>query len=249
MLIRSIDVGTVNLALCDFRSDDSKIIRWEVLNVPTIRSLFAAMDARPFEGHVVIERQSKKSVKMMAVQHYLEAYYVLKALPVTIFSAKHKLKGTGHENTGKTLYRQRKKASIMLTTTWLHDHPQDPAIHHAFTHTKKKDDYSDAALMALAFARHPVKTEGVEIPPQKIVCRKPTLTQQKTGRYTQSNLKHIIVKDWKCENEQALKERLSSDKKLAKAVQKQFKTTTGCWEMLFPAASSSGIPPVEAPAT
>lgn len=233
MLIRSFDVGTVNLALCDFRSDDSKILRWEVLNVPTIRSLFAAMDARPFEGHVVIERQSKKSVKMMAVQHYLEAYYVLKALPVTIFSAKHKLKGTGHENTGKTLYRQRKKASIMLTTTWLHDHPQDPAIHHAFTHTKKKDDVCDAHAQALAFARMPVKTGGVEMPAQKIVCRKPTLTQQKTGRYSQSNLKHIIVKDWKCENEQALKERLPSDKKVAKALQKQFKTVAQCWKILF----------------
>lgn len=233
MLIRSVDIGTTNFAFCDFCSRQNKILRWEVLNVPTIHCLFAAMDARPFEGHVVIERQSKKSIKMVSMQNYLEAYCVLKGLRVTVFSAKHKLKGTGHENSGKTMYRNRKKASVMLTTAWLQSHPQDPAIHLAFNQTKKKDDISDSICQALAFARLPLDDEEVEVV-HRVVCRKPTLAQQKTGRYSQSNLKHIIVKEWKCETEQALEERLADDKKVAKALKKQFKTTSRCWEILFP---------------
>lgn len=232
MLVRSVDVGTVNFALCDFCPEDSKILRWEVLNVPTIHSLFAAMDARPFDGQVVIERQSKKSMKMTAVQNWLQAYYVLKGLRVTIFSAKHKLKGTGQENSGQTMYRNRKKASVNLITAWLQSHPQDPAIHAWFSSTKKKDDACDSALQAFAFARVPVAAGDLEVEPAKVVCRVPTTHQRQTGRFSQSNLKHIIVKDWQCKCDEDFQARLAADKQVAKAAQRHYGTAERCWQAL-----------------
>ena len=78
MLLRSFDVGTVNLALCDFSPVDNRIHRWEVFGAASIYKLFDELHKRPFTGHVVIEAQSKKSVKMMAVQNWLHAFYVLK---------------------------------------------------------------------------------------------------------------------------------------------------------------------------
>lgn len=230
MLIRSVDVGTTNFALCDFCCDTDAIHRLEVLAVPTIHSLFAAMDARPFAGHVVIEAQSKRAAKMLAIQHWLQAFYVLKGLKVTIFSARHKLKDSGQENSGRANYRARKKASVALVTAWLKQHPQPPDIHECFEQSKKKDDCADALLQALAFARQPVAVGPVSLP--KISCRAPTDRQQRTGKYSQSNLKHIVVKDWKCETEGALAERLPCHKKVAKAVEKHFGSAEECWRAL-----------------
>lgn len=234
--IRSIDPGTVNIGLCDFSPADNKILRWTVFSAATIEALFSALDERPFEGRVVIEAQSKRTSKMLSVQNFLHAYYVLKGLKVTIFSARHKLKDSGQENKGKGNYRARKKASVAIVSQWLQDHPQDPAITAWFSQCKKKDDAADSALQAFAYVRLPIaalsasKSGGV-----KIICRAPTTRQQRTGRYSQSNLKHIIAKDWMCEDQKALADRLPADKKVAKAVQRQFGTEEECWRRLFPA--------------
>ena len=232
-LVRSIDPGTSNLGLCDFCPSQNKIVRWEVFTAATIHSLFAQLDARPFTGKVVIERQSKKSMKMLSVMHYLQAYYTLKGSTVVIVSPVNKLKGTGQENAGKANYRARKKAAIALATEWLAHHQQDPAIIACFRSTKKKDDFSDSLLQMLAFLKRPMSVE-ITLPTTdntRIVCRKPTLHQEQTGRYSRSNVKHIITKDWHCQTETDLLERLNSDKKVARSVQRHFGGVTRCVEL------------------
>jgi len=241
-MIRSVDVGRVNYAYCDFCPAHNKIHSWGVFEAPTIHKLFEELDKRPFDGKVVIEAQSKKAGQMLAIQHWTQSYYVLKGLSVIIFSAKHKLKGTGQENSGQGNYRARKKASVALTTAWLQQHPQDPAIHEWFCQTKKKDDGADCFSQALAFACIPIQQGKIDIRPSKIVCRIPNLHQRQTGRYSQSNLKHIILKDWKCDNHEALKERLPTDKKVAKALRKHFKTVEQCWQSLFPISNNQASP-------
>lgn len=230
--IRSIDPGQVNLGLCDFCPAQNKIVTWEVLTAPTIDSLFAALRARPFQGVVVIEAQSKKTNKMRAVQDWTQAFYVLQGLKVIIFSARNKLKGSGQENSGRGNYRARKKAAVALVTSWLVDHPQSPDLHTWFRQTKKKDDAADSLLQALAFAHMPLASSDSPIT-TKLVCRVPTTHQQQTGRYSQSNLKHIITKEWKCDSQSALADRLSRDKRVARAVQRQFKTIQQCWDAVF----------------
>ena len=239
-VIRSIDPGTQNLGLCDFCPTENRIVRWNIIAAPSIEPLFAAMDARPFDGHVIIERQSKKSMKMLSVMHFLQAYYVLKGNPVTVFAPIHKLAGSGQENSGRSNYRARKKAAVTITRDWLRDNPQAPEIHDFFETTKKKDDASDCLLQILAFLRRPGAqfTSDARISePQKIVCRAPNIRQERTGRYSQSNLKHIISKDWKCDSTTALVQNLVVHKKVAKAIQQQFKTVDACWRSLFPSVS------------
>lgn len=227
--IRSFDCGVKNLALCDFRGADDTILKWEVFAAPSIHALFAALDARPFVGHVIIEKQSKKSVKMLAIQHWLQSYYVLKGNPVTIFSPIHKLKGTGQENSGRTNYRARKKAAVGLTTEWLQKHPQDPAIHTWFAGSKKKDDAADTLLAVLAFLKRAPDAAGQSVMSTKLVCRVPTLRQQQTGRYSPSNLKHVILKDWKCEDAGQLEEQLMTNRRVAQSVSRHFGSAAECW--------------------
>ena len=235
-MLRSVDVGTVNFAYCDYCPSSQTIHRWEVFAAPTIHKLFEALDARPFEGHVVVEAQSKRAGRMLATQHWLEAYYVLRGQRVTVFSARRKLAGTGQENSGRTNYRARKKASVALCTAWLREHPQQPDIEQFFRGTKKKDDAADACLQALAFVKTPVVSQDPAQPadPVRVVCRRPTLRQQQTGRYSHSNIKHIVVKDWACADAAGLESALRKDKKVAKAVKRHWGSAAACWAALFP---------------
>lgn len=229
--IRSIDPGTINLGLCDFCPTQNKILRWDVVSAASIHTLFAAMDERPFVGRVVIERQSKKSMKMLSIMHFLQAYYVLKGNPVVIFAPRHKLAGSGQENTGRSNYRARKKAAISITRDWLRDNPQAADIHGFFETSKKKDDASDCLLQALAFLRRPMASQAAPVA-SKIVCRRPTLLQERTGRYTPSNIKFFVIKRWQCADLMSVRESVTSDARVAKAIRKHFGTIEQCWERL-----------------
>lgn len=231
-MIRSLDPGRVNLGLCDFCPVENKICRWDVFAAQSIEALFSALEARPFEGRVVIERQSKKSMKMLAVQHWLQAFYVMKGNPVTIFSPVHKLAGSGQENAGRGNYRARKKAAVAITTEWLREHPQEPDIEKFFKDSKKKDDAADSWLMAQAYLKRSPVVSQLPVEPTKIVCRQPTLMQQKTGRYSKSNIKHLITKSWQCKDEASMREHLLTDKKVATSIQKLFGTVDVCCNTL-----------------
>jgi len=149
MILLSIDVGTVNMACCMYDSAAGQIMFWEVLRVAKrdlclgVRDLFRDVcDRIPLErlDRVVVEMQPGRSQKMKSVQHFTHMYFVCRDKPVTIYSARHKLKNTGLENSGRDNYRARKKAAIHLTRAWLEERPQAAAFHALFDGSSKKDD-------------------------------------------------------------------------------------------------------------
>lgn len=153
MIVLSVDVGIVNMAFCVFRDTDKTILHWEVFEVRPVnrnlcRGLKLALDAHAqlpsFDlsavDKVVVEAQPGRSKKMAGMQHWLEMYYTCHGKPVVIYSARHKLLGTGMENKGKGNYRARKKAAVHLATAWLQDNPQAPDLTAAFLKCKKADD-------------------------------------------------------------------------------------------------------------
>lgn len=218
-MLVSIDVGIKNLALCVL--DVDTIIKWDLVNLTygndlctsIINALEPLLDS--IRGStVVIERQMTK--KMCNIQCYLEMYFRLKGFSsVIIYSPKHKLAGSGQENSGKgkQLYNARKKASVTLCKEWLESHPQEAWVHELWTKTKKKDDISDAFMMANAYQENPVLDATQVV--KKICARKPTPKQQSKGNYSKSNIKYLlqqIPEENRCETK--------IDKKLLKNIPK-----------------------------
>jgi hypothetical protein len=141
---------------------------------------------------IVIERQMTR--KMTNIQCYLEMYFRLKGHSVIIYSPKHKLAGTGKEysGAGKGLYHARKKASVQLCKEWLDKYPQEEQwIQDLWRTTKKKDDISDALMMAIAYQENPLPDVALNI--KKVMARKPTAAQEKKGKYTQSSIKYLLL--------------------------------------------------------
>lgn len=236
-MLRAFDVGIQHLAFCDL--EGTAIRRWAVDAIPgaaqgLCAALFGHLEAVGDAGltRVVIEAQSKRSVKLLAVQHWLEAFYTLRGLPVTVYSARHKLSGTGLENSGAGNYRARKRAAVALCAAWLEEHPQAADIRAFFEGCKKKDDAADSLLMAAAYLRAPGHAPGPAAGPVRIVCRRPTLLQQHTGRYSKANVKHLALKEWGCVAVGELEARLAREKRVARAVRRQWPDLAACWAEL-----------------
>uniref|UniRef100_A0A6C0CS87 Mitochondrial resolvase Ydc2 catalytic domain-containing protein n=1 Tax=viral metagenome TaxID=1070528 RepID=A0A6C0CS87_9ZZZZ len=223
MLI-SIDVGIKNLALCIL--DKVHIHEWRVINLTYGNNLCTSiiqalneLQLRYHSAHIVIERQMTK--KMLNIQCYLEMYFRLKGHSVIIYSPKHKLAGTGKENSGggKSFYQARKKAAIILCKEWLDKYPQEGWIHELWRTTKKKDDISDALMMAIAYQSNPVLDTTQ---PKDIRARKPTALQQARGNYSKCNIKFFL---------QTMKApiiEVAIDKKIMKSIYKFWPTLTDC---------------------
>jgi hypothetical protein len=202
-IVVSIDVGTRNLACCTYDSDAKRILDWQLLDIgrttePCTR-LFEVMNAIPFQkcDSVVIERQPGRNKGMLRMEAYLHMYFVAKniAPKVLLYHARNKLLDTGMENRGRDrdMYSARKKASVELTRSFLHDHPQTPAINKTFETSKKKDDLADALLQAVRYCQDSTgKTKVKTTEPVAVKPRKPTEKQTKEGKYTPANLKYIL---------------------------------------------------------
>lgn len=192
-MILSIDVGIRNLAMCLI--DDEKIVRnWDVSGVPPESSdgLYPCMrkhlDDRPWvlEADVVlIEKQPDRNKKMKMVEHFLQAYFVIK-IPdkeTIIYDARHKIPDV--VGAGKAQYRKRKQTSIDRCKEFLEKGPEGNRHWlETFKKSKKKDDLADTVMQALSFNRTTVKQSEKG---KKIVARKPNENQKNT-RYSKPNL-------------------------------------------------------------
>lgn len=189
---------------------------------------------RPFASwsdidHVVIEQQPGRNMRVKAVENYLHMFHVMKGRKVTVYSARRKLAGSGMEHRGRSAaqYRARKKASVALCRDWLERHPQNARWKDmVFGKGVKADDAADALNQALSFCGV-VAVDRDRSPPRAQVtvrARKPTARQAAGGgRYTASNLKHILCKDWKDASREELKVRMGGgDKKVAAAVRRLY---------------------------
>lgn len=238
----SIDVGIKNLALCVL--DKENILQWKLINLTygtdLCTSVIHALDSivESLQGAtIIIERQMTR--KMCIIQCYLEMYFRLKQFTsVIIYSPKYKLAGSGKENSGKGLYQARKKASVQLCKEWLDKHPQSDWVHDLWNKTKKKDDISDAFMMAIAYQENPILDATQVV--KKICARKPTAKQQSKGNYSKSNIKYLLQQlpeENRCETK--------IDKKLQKNIQKfwpSFEVCCNNLQIMVPKNEKNEIP-------
>ena len=219
-MLLSIDVGFKNMAICGLSKNE--ITLWQIINLTygndactSIISAFDQLHEKIKDATIVIERQMTR--KMTNLQCYLEMYFRMKGHSVIIYSPKHKLAGSGKENSGKGLYQARKKASVQLCQEWLTTNPQDAWVMDLWKKTKKKDDISDALMMALAYQAHPI--QDITQITKKIIARKPTALQEKRGNYSKSNLKYLLSR---------IEDRTNLSKKIQTSILKFWPDLTTC---------------------
>ena len=120
-MILSIDVGIRNLAMCQFNETSNLVVQWDVSGVPPEHrdgiyvSLRKHLDERPWildSDIILIEKQPDRNKKMKMVEHFLHAYFVIKApkSETIIYDAKFKIPDV--VGPGKAQYTKRKKVSI-----------------------------------------------------------------------------------------------------------------------------------------
>ena len=197
-MILSIDVGIRNLAMCLI--DNEKIVQhWDVSGVPPESSdgLYPCMrkhlNDRPWvldADVVLIEKQPDRNKKMKMVEHFLQAYFVIK-IPdkeTIIYDARHKIPDV--VGAGKAQYRKRKQTSIDRCKEFLEKGPEGNRHWlETFKKSKKKDDLADTVMQALSFNRTTAKQseKGKVTVSKKIVARKPNENQKNT-KYSKPNL-------------------------------------------------------------
>ena len=230
VVVLSIDVGIKNMSFCVFRSTDKRVLFWKCFEVKPVKAdmclgLIAAVTALTSPGHtcnhskepcplvladvdrVLIEKQPGRNQRIKCVEAYLHMYFATLGLPVTIYSARHKLAGSGLENKGKgnAQYAARKKASVLLAKQWLVETPCNADWQACMKSPKsagckKLDDVTDALNQALAYCGMQLGAAGASVALQEqsnaIRARRPTKKQASTGNYSRSNLKFIVCKDW-----------------------------------------------------
>jgi hypothetical protein len=256
MIVLSIDVGIVNLAFCVYDSSACNILFWKIFRISPIGGdmcrgicekigeLTPALAIQDIDK-IVIEMQPGRNQRMKAVQHFLHMYFVaVHQKPVVIFSARHKLAGTGFENSGRDSrkYRLRKKASVELCKQWLDEHPDNERWNEMFYKKGfKKDDAADSLNQAIAFCSGGSRDRGNTIPDDSkntidiVRPRKPTAKQLQRGIYSKSNMKHIFLKEWKnISSPDQLKLAIKNDKKIKKSIDRLYRgNVEECIEQLW----------------
>jgi hypothetical protein len=222
MSILSFDVGRKNLAVCLLRPGECAkgsqdvVEQWAVLTTdPTAAAMADTLDTvggwLDRCANVVIERQPLKNPTMTRLQHYIEMWCCIRGKgpgappPVYVQDAKHKLSfaaSTPYWPPGDIdswTYHRRKKLSVQTTEAFLAATAGGEGGHAAecvaeFAKSKKKDDFSDCLLQAMAFAHHirPLESVVKKAKKPKIVARKPTDKQLARGVLSKCGVKYLL---------------------------------------------------------
>ena len=205
-MILSIDVGIRNLAMCLFDETSNLVTEWDVSGVPPEHkdglfvSLRKHLDERPWvltSDTILIEKQPDKNKKMKMVEHFLHAYFVIRApnAETIIYDARFKVPDVS--GPGKAQYMKRKKVSIERCRIFIETNDNNSHWLPIFDASKKKDDLADTVMQAISFTKRvePKKNNKEE---KKIVPRKPNENQKNT-RYSLSNLAWILKNKPECE--------------------------------------------------
>ena len=227
-MILSIDVGTTNLAICLFDENTKEIIEWDVDGIPSKSPLGIPvtlrnhLDNRPWtlqSDVILIERQPRKSERMIAVMLFLEAYFIIKCpnSKTLLWDARHKVPDV--VGSGRQQYRLRKNTAITRCEEFLKTGPECNRVKwmDKWIKSKKKDDLADTVLQAISYTAPPPRLaqSRVKPNPDKITPRKPTENQKQT-KYSVSNLA------WFVKNEDL--DKLKKDKRFMKDLKKYYAT-------------------------
>ena len=205
-MILSIDVGIRNLAMCQFNETSNLVVNWDVSGIPPEHkdgvyvSLRKHLDERPWvleSDIILIEKQPDRNKKMKMVEHFLHAYFVIKApkSETIIYDAKFKIPDV--VGPGKAQYTKRKKVSIERCEAFLRRDDTNKHWIETFMKSKKKDDLADTVMQAISFTKRvePKKKEKIV---KKLVPRKPNENQKRT-KYSKCNLAYIYKNSPECE--------------------------------------------------
>ncbi len=172
MRVLAIDVGKHNLALCVVDTDALAagapgIVAWTVADVreADCAHLLDALRALDRDGglradQVAVERQPPQNPSMCRLQHYIEAYFVMRGTPVYIQDAKHKLAFAAatrwwpHDDVSGWSYTIRKRAAVKTVRAYLEGAEGAEGWLRHFEAARKKDDLADSLLHALAYAHN-----------------------------------------------------------------------------------------------
>lgn len=205
-MILSIDVGIRNLAICQFNETSNLVTHWDVSGIPPEHkdgvyvSLRQHLDERPWvlESNIIlIEKQPDRNKKMKMVEHFLHAYFVIKApkSETIIYDARFKIPDV--VGPGKAQYMKRKKVSIERCEAFLRRDDTNKHWIETFMKSKKKDDLADTIMQAISFTKRvEPKKKAKEV--KKLVPRKPNENQKRT-KYSKSNLAWIYKNSPECE--------------------------------------------------
>ena len=205
-MILSIDVGIRNLAMCLFDETSNLVTEWDVSGVPPEHkdglfvSLRKHLDERPWvltSDTILIEKQPDKNKKMKMVEHFLHAYFVIRApnAETIIYDARFKVPDVS--GPGKAQYMKRKKVSIERCRIFIETNDNNSHWLPIFDASKKKDDLADTVMQAISFTKR-VEPKKNNKEKKKIVPRKPNENQKNT-RYSLSNLAWILKNKPECE--------------------------------------------------
>lgn len=205
-MILSIDVGIRNLAICLLDDKTNLVMNWDVDGIPPQHkdgvyvSLRKHLDERPWvltADTVLIEKQPDRNKKMVAVMHFLHAYFIIKCprAETILYDARHKIPDVA--GPGKSQYLKRKKVSIERCEEFIRSSPVNAHWLDIFLKSKKKDDLADTVMQALSFVNR-IEVVAATKKPTKLVARKPNENQKRT-KYSKSNLAWIYLNKPECE--------------------------------------------------
>ncbi len=229
-MILSIDVGIKNLAMCMIDENTKVIHHWDVSGVPPehqdglFKSLAHHLNVKPWvleATTILIEKQPDKNKKMKMVEHFLQAYFVIKCpnSETIIYDARHKIPDV--VGSGKAQYRKRKNTSIERCQEFIKGDENSHWIP-TFVASKKKDDLADTVMQALSFInRREVPSAKPKKTSEKVTPRKPTENQKET-KYSKANLAWFVKNKPRVE--------LEKDKRFMKDLGRYYRTFEECQE-------------------
>ena len=208
-MILSIDVGIKNLAMCLLDEDKNNlVVEWDVDGIPPQHrdgvyvSMRDHLDARPWVLNaktILIEKQPDRNKKMVSVMHFLHSYFIIKCpkAETILYDARHKIPDVA--GPGKAQYNKRKKVSIERCEDFIRSNSVNSHWIDTFVKSKKKDDLADTVMQALSFVnRREVLPASQKKKSTKLVARRPN-ENQKTTKYSKSNLAWIYLNKVECE--------------------------------------------------
>jgi len=210
--------------MCKFDESSNLVTEWDVSGVPPEHkdglfvSLRKHLDERPWvltSDTILIEKQPDKNKKMKMVEHFLHAYFVIRApnAETIIYDARFKVPDVS--GPGKAQYMKRKKVSIERCRIFIETNENNSHWLPIFDASKKKDDLADTVMQAISFTKR-IEPKKKDKENKKIVPRKPNENQKNT-RYSLSNLAWIFKNKPECEY-------LENNKRFMKDLKRYYKS-------------------------